>query len=116
LLGTALAYWKPHFHCDPDKLASRIACRTRLLSIRHAILVPVSEVGSLAVGVGWLSACAAYLAHHGREDSTTMAWMGAAVSLSIVLMKIVPQAPGSFTGAEWTAFIGWSALGCCSGC
>src|SRR5262249_28880373 len=27
-----------------------------------AILVPVTEVGSLAVGVGWLSACLAYLA------------------------------------------------------
>ena len=27
-----------------------------------AILVPITEVGSLAVGVGWLSACAAYLA------------------------------------------------------
>src|SRR5205807_5299370 len=27
-----------------------------------AILVPVTEVGSLAVGIGWLSACAAYLA------------------------------------------------------
>ncbi len=26
-----------------------------------AILVPITEVGSLAVGVGWLSACAAYL-------------------------------------------------------
>src|SRR5947207_1553548 len=31
-----------------------------------AILVPVTEVGSLAVGVGWLSACAAFLAR--RED------------------------------------------------
>src|SRR6185295_7166892 len=26
-----------------------------------AILVPITEVGSLAVGVGWLSACAAYI-------------------------------------------------------
>ena len=26
-----------------------------------AILVPITEVGSLAVGVGWLSACVAYL-------------------------------------------------------
>src|SRR5262249_13378270 len=27
-----------------------------------AILVPITEVGSLAVGVGWLSACVDYLA------------------------------------------------------
>src|SRR5438046_680201 len=33
-----------------------------------AILVPISEVGSLAVGVGWLSACAAYLARRKRGD------------------------------------------------
>jgi amino acid transporter len=28
-----------------------------------ALLVPVTEVGSLAVGVGWLSTCLAFLAH-----------------------------------------------------
>src|SRR5215831_16659865 len=35
-----------------------------------AILVPVTEVGSLAVGVGWLSACVAYLLRrsHNPED------------------------------------------------
>src|SRR5213593_716731 len=49
-----------------------------------AILVPITEVGSLAVGVGWLSACAAYLARRrragdadgfGREPGA-MAWTG----------------------------------------
>ena len=80
-----------------------------------AILIPITEVGSLAVGVGWLSACAAYLArrrgHPSANQSAMMAWMGAAVSVAIILMKIVPQVPGSFTGAEWLAFAGWSALG-----
>ncbi|HZT76258.1 MAG TPA: APC family permease [Vicinamibacterales bacterium] len=76
-----------------------------------AILVPVTEVGSLAVGVGWLSACAAFLARRGDDEPAGMAIAGAAVASAIVLMKIVPQVPGSFTGAEWTAFAGWSALG-----
>jgi amino acid transporter len=83
-----------------------------------AILVPITEVGSLAVGVGWLSACAAYLARRGRNDwdthakeSALFAWAGASVSAAIVLMKIVPNVPGSFTSAEWTAFVAWSALG-----
>ncbi len=79
-----------------------------------AILVPVTEVGSLAVGVGWLSACAAYLARQRLSrstDRTAMAWAGAAVSVAIVLMKIVPQVPGSFTRAEWIAFALWSAAG-----
>jgi hypothetical protein len=40
-----------------------------------------------------------------------MAWIGAVVSIAIILMKIVPQVPGSFTGAEWIAFAGWSGLG-----
>jgi amino acid transporter len=86
-----------------------------------AILVPVTEVGSLAVGVGWLSACVAYILRAKRwrmsaetalsGESTAIAWLGAAVSLAIVLMKVVPGVPGSFTSAEWTAFIGWSGLG-----
>ncbi len=76
-----------------------------------AILVPVTEVGSLAVGVGWLSACAAYLADRPSTESRTLASVGAAVSVAIILMKVVPGVPGSFTSAEWIAFIGWSALG-----
>ena len=76
-----------------------------------AILVPITEVGSLAVGVGWLSACAAYIARRQRGESAAMAYLGVAVSAAIVLMKVVPAVPGSFTAAEWTAFVAWSALG-----
>jgi APA family basic amino acid/polyamine antiporter len=90
-----------------------------------AILVPITEVGSLAVGVGWFSACAAYLARRRRDrdaigapealalgsESAVMAWLGAAVSVAIVLMKVVPAVPGSFTRAEWIAFAAWSAFG-----
>jgi len=78
-----------------------------------AILVPVTEVGSLAVGVGWLSACAAYLARRrdNAVESSVMAWIGCAVSVAIILMKIVPGVPGSFTRAEWIAFAAWSACG-----
>jgi len=76
-----------------------------------AILVPITEVGSLAVGVGWLSACAAYIARRQPNESAAMAYAGAAVAVAIVLMKVVPQVPGSFTRAEWTAFIAWSVAG-----
>ena len=80
-----------------------------------AILVPITEVGSLAVGVGWLSACAAYIAREKPGPSSLrslwLAYAGAAVAVAIVLMKVVPQVPGSFTGAEWAAFIAWSAAG-----
>jgi len=86
-----------------------------------AILVPISEVGSLAVGVGWLSTCAAFLASRtdprsaSRSDERSaagpMAVLGATVSVAIILMKIVPGVPGSFTRAEWIAFAAWSGLG-----
>ncbi len=78
-----------------------------------AILVPITEVGSLSVGVGWLSACVAYLARRTGGDSGAIAWVGAAVSVGIILMKVVPIVPGSFTAPEWIAFAGWSALGLC---
>src|SRR6266849_3239467 len=39
-----------------------------------AILVPISEVGSLAVGVGWLSAGVAYLLRRRPGEPATMAW------------------------------------------
>src|SRR4051812_32167848 len=76
-----------------------------------ALLVPVTEVGSLAVGIGWLSACAAYLARRrgwGGRESAAMAIAGCVVSVAIVLMKIVPGVPGSFSRPEWIAFAGWS--------
>ena len=76
-----------------------------------AILVPITEVGSLAVGVGWLSACAAYLARRDPHEAAVRAVTGAAVSVAIILMKVIPEVPGSFTAAEWTAFAGWSGLG-----
>ncbi len=82
-----------------------------------ALLVPVSEVGSLAVGVGWFSACLAALARARQAGSKVpavdrvMAFAGAVVAASIVAMKILPQVPGSFTRAEWVAFGLWSGLG-----
>ncbi len=79
-----------------------------------AILVPISEVGSLAVGVGWLSACAAYLAakqDRASDGPAVWAWAGVVVSVAIVLMKIIPGVPGSFSRWEWVSFIAWSGLG-----
>ncbi|HEV8610502.1 MAG TPA: APC family permease [Thermoanaerobaculia bacterium] len=86
-----------------------------------AVLVPISEVGSLAVGVGWLSSCVAYLAlarsglrfevRGSKSTGIAMAAGGAIVASAIVLMKIVPGVPGSFTRWEWLAFGSWSGLG-----
>jgi len=78
-----------------------------------ALLVPVTEVGSLAVGVGWFATCAAYLARHrgASAPGRGAALFGAAVAGAVVAMKALPFVPGSFSGAEWIAFAAWSALG-----
>jgi amino acid transporter len=82
-----------------------------------ALLVPVSEVGSLAVGAGWLSACLAYLAWSRRATVASrpidraLAAVGAVVGAGIVLMKAVPAVPGSFGRAEWIAFGLWVGIG-----
>ena len=49
-----------------------------------------------------------------REDaavSPAMAWIGCVVAVAIILMKVVPSVPGSFTRPEWIAFAGWSGFG-----
>jgi APA family basic amino acid/polyamine antiporter len=78
-----------------------------------AVLVPITEVGSLAVGIGWLSACLAFLARSKGEAPAPRitAAAGALVSGAIVLMKALPAVPGSFTPVEWLAFSVWLALG-----
>jgi amino acid transporter len=83
-----------------------------------ALLVPVSEVGSLAAGVGWFSACAAFLKRSrlsgfrglGRGGLLTAA-AGSVVSLGIIVLKTVPGIPGSFTALEWAALAGWTGMG-----
>lgn len=75
-----------------------------------AILVPITEVGSLAAGVGWLATCVAYL-RRGERERRAMAVLGAAVALLLIGMKVMPLVPGSFTANEWTSLALWTGLG-----
>jgi amino acid transporter len=76
-----------------------------------AILVPITEVGSVASATGWLAACAAYYAMKPAPAQRVVAAIGALVGLSMILMKIVPAVPGHFSGYEWLALGVWSLLG-----
>jgi basic amino acid/polyamine antiporter, APA family len=76
-----------------------------------ALLVPITEVGSLVVGIGWCAACAAYVGGTGTKEGYAVAVLGIVVSVAIILMKVVPAVPGSFGAAEWVAFAAWSVLG-----
>ena len=84
-----------------------------------AILVPVSEVGSVACAIGWAATCAACLAiSHTNKDmvglsaaENAIAVFGFIVALVMILMKIVPAVPGSFTRYEWLALAVWICIG-----
>jgi basic amino acid/polyamine antiporter, APA family len=76
-----------------------------------AILVPITEVGSVASALGWSAACAAYYAMRPARRDGLIAIAGVSVGLLLVLMKFVPLVPGHFSGYEWLAMGIWSAIG-----
>jgi amino acid transporter len=76
-----------------------------------AILVPISEVGSVASATGWLAACAAYLCMKPRLLDRMIALLGAFVGLAMMLMKFLTFIPGHFSGWEWLALAVWIILG-----
>jgi APA family basic amino acid/polyamine antiporter len=76
-----------------------------------AVLVPISEVGSVASALGWLAACAAYYRMRPAPRERLVAAVGVMVGLLIVLMKIAPGIPGHFNAFEWLALGLWGLIG-----
>ena len=83
-----------------------------------AILVPITEVGSVACAIGWSAACAACLALDGRSEMISLtafergaAIFGLLVGIAMTLMKLLPFVPGHFTAYEWLALAVWIAIG-----
>ena len=90
-----------------------------------AIVVPITEVGSVACAIGWSAACAACLALARKPSvfgpnpvkialsatESAVAAFGLAVGIAMALMKVLPQVPGHFTVYEWLALAGWIAVG-----
>jgi len=111
LVHPALARVHPRSGTPAWAIALMAALTAASAFLGDALLVPVTEVGSLAVGVGWLSTCVAWLVRHPEGAGRAAAGFGAAVSTAVVVMKTVPIVPGSFSRAEWIAFALWSALG-----
>jgi basic amino acid/polyamine antiporter, APA family len=86
-----------------------------------AILVPITEVGSVACAIGWAATCAAYLSM-GRSGTlpaqsklSAVEWLvagfGLLVAIAMFLMKVVPAIPGHFSVYEWLALGIWISLG-----
>ena len=76
-----------------------------------AILVPISEVGSVASATGWLATCAAYYCMKPAPRERVVAAVGVSVGLLMILMKVLPGIPGHFSGYEWLALGIWLTLG-----
>jgi basic amino acid/polyamine antiporter, APA family len=87
--------------------AASAAC----MFLGDAVLVPITEVGSVASAVGWFGACAAYYAMKPAPNQRLIALVGALVALLMILMKVVPAVPGHFTRYEWLALAIWGLLG-----
>jgi APA family basic amino acid/polyamine antiporter len=84
-----------------------------------AILVPITEVGSVACALGWSATCAAYLVFaRGKEGAVALSAsgrvftvFGLVVAIAMALMKLAPAVPGHFTIYEWIALAAWIMLG-----
>lgn len=81
------------------------------LLLGDALLVPVTEVGSMASALGWFAACISFWLVEKRISMRVVTALGIAVSLLLFLMKVLPVIPGHFSRAEWIAFGSWLALG-----
>jgi amino acid transporter len=81
------------------------------LLLGDALLVPVTEVGSMASALGWFAACFSFWIVEKRASMRIVSGLGIAVSLLLFLMKILPPVPGHFSAAEWIAFGVWVGLG-----
>jgi basic amino acid/polyamine antiporter, APA family len=81
------------------------------LLLGDALLVPVTEVGSLASATGWLLASLSFLLFEQRIKARLVAAIASLVALCLVLMKLLPQFPGHFSRSEWVAMMLWLLIG-----
>jgi len=114
LVHPALGAVQPQFGTPALAIAFVAIPTAAAAFLGDAVLVPISEVGAAVGAIGWCAACLAFVALARRQnlrDGVAIALIGAVVSVAIVLMKVVPAVPGSFTAVEWLAFIAWCVLG-----
>jgi basic amino acid/polyamine antiporter, APA family len=81
------------------------------LLLGDALLVPVTEVGSLASASGWLLASLSFLLFETRPGPRSLSAIATFVALCLVLMKLLPVFPGHFSEAEWIALALWLVVG-----
>jgi len=111
LLSSRVAAIHP-FHQTPSVAVIGVGLATAAcMFLGGAILVPISEVGSVASATGWLAACAAYYGMRPAPRQRLVAAFGALVCVGMILMKFLPVVPGHFSVYEWIALIAWTLIG-----
>jgi amino acid transporter len=108
-------------HKTPAVAVLGVGLATALcMFLGDAILIPITEVGSVACAIGWSAACAACFSLGRKSHSglirlsriqAGIAAFGFLVGVAMTLMKILPFVPGHFTSYEWLALGIWIALG-----
>lgn len=81
------------------------------LLLGDALLVSVTEVGSMASAFGWLAACVSFFLVERDARARAVTVLGILVAALLLIMKLLPAFPGHFTQAEWIALAIWLALG-----
>jgi basic amino acid/polyamine antiporter, APA family len=81
------------------------------LLLGDALLVPVTEVGSMASATGWFLTCLSFFLVEKRSSKRLLTALGIFVSLSLIAMKVLPVVPGHFSRAEWFALVLWLTIG-----
>jgi APA family basic amino acid/polyamine antiporter len=77
----------------------------------EALLIPVTEVGSLTAAAGWFAACIVWFWLRREPVQRLVALVGMGVSSLLMVMKLLPFVPGHFSAAEFIALGAWVALG-----
>jgi amino acid transporter len=106
-------------HRSPHLAIAFVSGATVILTfLGDALLVPLSELGSLAIAVGWLAACLSFLRGVSWSPSDppgrgalAVAGLGALVALALVLMKLLPFVPGHMSWPQYAGLAVWMALG-----
>ncbi len=119
LVGAGLGAVHPRFHTPRAAILLVGAVAALGCFLGKSALVPIAEVGSFAVVVGWLATCVAYCAGVGG-GSRLGRWLfgggGAVVAGLLIALKLLPFVEGSFTVWEYAALAAWLLLGIVLSC
>ena len=111
LADNRLGYVHP-INRTPSIAVVCIGVGTALLMLAgESLLVPISEVGSLASALGWMASCAAYLRMRPSSIGRAAAATGLVMTSLMILMKLLPNIPGHFSSYEWAALALWILMG-----